>query len=396
MAAVYLLSGVGAVATYFSKDFYLFLLTRFIQGGVLLSICNIPFVLGELSKFEAGILGGSSGSGIVAEALEQRDMQFEEALQMVGEFGPFQWLLVGYLAVFMVPMHAIPMSAHVFTLLEPPHWCRQPELEAAFHLTPEEARDLAKSNESLLPARDHLPTVPCRSGWHYDHSVIYPTIVSEMDWVCDQTWKVYVSHSVFFGSMSAGVIFFGAISDKVGRVPVMAAVYLLSGVGAVATYFSKDFYLFLLTRFIQGGVLLSICNIPFVLALEYMPAKKRMLMLGAFKFVYPLVGATMPWVAYALAHWRLLNAVIVIPCLVAAVVSPFIPESTRWLLSKGKTERAKKVLLRISRVNRKRVESTAMDALEPPEKSDSHTPSTVTIFQYPSLRRSFVITVFLR
>ncbi|KAH7950483.1 hypothetical protein HPB49_024339 [Dermacentor silvarum] len=74
---------------------------------------------------------------------EQRDMQFEEALQMVGEFGPFQWLLVGYLAVFMVPMHAIPMSAHVFTLLEPPHWCRQPELEAAFHLTPEEARDLA-------------------------------------------------------------------------------------------------------------------------------------------------------------------------------------------------------------------------------------------------------------
>ncbi|KAH7949695.1 hypothetical protein HPB49_014121 [Dermacentor silvarum] len=135
-------------------------------------------------------------------------MQFEEALQMVGEFGPFQWLLVGYLAVFMVPMHAIPMSAHVFTLLEPPHWCRQPELEAAFHLTPEEARDLAvprmadgswsgctvhelnltslgpwttrqKSNESLLPARDHLPMVPCRSGWHYDHSVIYPTIVSE-------------------------------------------------------------------------------------------------------------------------------------------------------------------------------------------------------------------------
>uniref|UniRef100_A0A224Z2G6 Integral to membrane n=1 Tax=Rhipicephalus zambeziensis TaxID=60191 RepID=A0A224Z2G6_9ACAR len=352
-------------------------------------------------------------------------MQFDEALEVVGDFGLFQWLLVGYLALFMVPMHAVPMSAHVFTLLEPPHWCRQPELEEVFHLTPEEARELAvprvpdgswsrctvyelnltslgpwmveqKENRSLLPARDLLPVVPCRSGWHYDYSLIYPTIVSEMDWVCDQNWKVYVSHSVFFGSMSVGVIFFGAISDRIGRVPVMAAVYLITGVGALATYFSNDFYVFLVTRFIQGGVLLSICNIPFVLALEYMPAEKRMFMLGSFRFVYPLVGAAMPWVAYAIGHWRLLNAAIMLPCLIGAIVSPFVPESTRWLLSTGNTDKAKEVLLRIGRVNGKHVQRTAIESLQAPEKGDKATASTAAIFKYPNLRRSFVLTFFVR
>lgn len=349
-------------------------------------------------------------------------MQFEEALHLVGEFGVFQWLLIVYLVVFVAPMRVIPLFAHIFTLLEPPHWCRQPELEDLFNMTREEARDLGVPRESdgkwsmctmydfnltelgswrgwantSLPSTDNLAVVPCQSGWHYDHSVIYPTIVSDMDWVCGQTWKAYLANSLFFGAMSIGVIGIGAISDKIGRVPVMIAIYILAGAGAVVTYFTQDFYVFLVTRIIEGGVILSISIIPFVLALEYVPAQKRMLVLSAFRFAYPLLGVCMPWVAYGLAHWRLLNAVIVLPCLVGPVVSIFIPESTRWLLSKGRKERAKKILLRVSRVNGKKVESSALDSLQIPTKMDaSKKSSTTDVFKYPTLRRSFMITLFL-
>ncbi|XP_077524636.1 solute carrier family 22 member 6-like [Amblyomma americanum] len=357
-------------------------------------------------------------------SLEPGAMQLEEALQLVGEFGVFQRFLIAYLAVFMVPMRVIPMIAHIFMMLEPPHWCRQPELEELFNLTREEARELGVPREKdgtwskcsmyefnwtalqglwypgeqpneTLPPRELLPVVPCQSGWHYDHSVIYPTVVSEMDWVCGHTWKAYVSNSAFFGSMSVGVIVFGAISDKIGRVPVMVVVYVLAGIGAVATHFAQDFLVFLATRVIEGSVLLSISTIPFVLALEYVPAQKRMLMLSAFRFVYPLLGAAMPWVAYALAHWRLLNAVIMFPCFVGTIASMFTPESTRWLLSKGKTDKAKKILLRIGRINGKRVEKSAIDTLQPSDKSESAKSSTVDIFKYPSLRKSFVITLIL-
>ncbi|XP_065302224.2 beta-alanine transporter-like [Dermacentor albipictus] len=351
-------------------------------------------------------------------------MLFEEALQLVGEFGVFQWLLIVYLVVFVAPMRVIPLFAHIFTLLEPPHWCRQPELEDLFNLTREEARELGVPRESdgswskcsmyelnlttldpwmvgqnlnrSLHARDLLPVVPCQFGWHYDHSVIYPTIVSEMNWVCGQTWKAYISNSIFFGAMSIGVIGIGAISDKIGRVPVMIAIYILAGVSAVTTYFTQDFYLFLVTRIVQGGVILSISIIPFVLALEYVPAQKRMLVLSAFRFAYPVLGVCMPWVAYALAHWRLLNAIVVLPCLVGPVVSIFIPESTRWLLSKGRTDRAKKILLSVARVNGKQVEGSALDSLQLPNKTDaSKRSSTTDVFRYPTLRRSFLITLFL-
>ncbi|KAL1446074.1 hypothetical protein MTO96_044694 [Rhipicephalus appendiculatus] len=67
-------------------------------------------------------------------------MGFEEELELVGEFSPFEWLLIAYLGLCMVPMHSITMSAHVFKLVEPPHWCRQPELEETFNWTPEKAR----------------------------------------------------------------------------------------------------------------------------------------------------------------------------------------------------------------------------------------------------------------
>ncbi|KAH7943994.1 hypothetical protein HPB52_014198 [Rhipicephalus sanguineus] len=207
-------------------------------------------------------------------------MQFDEALEVVGDFGLFQWLLVGYLALFVVPMHAVPMSAHVFTLLEPPHWCRQPELEEALHLTPEAGaragrashagwkleqvhrvrtqpdiprsldgqakterklascqRPAARGTLSVRLALRLLPRLPhhrvrgmevifIAAARRYKammflmkHRMVRgttkePDVQNAMDWVCDHNWKVYVSHSVFFGSMSAGVIFFGAISDR--------------------------------------------------------------------------------------------------------------------------------------------------------------------------------------
>nr|XP_037275734.1 beta-alanine transporter-like [Rhipicephalus microplus] len=351
-------------------------------------------------------------------------MEFEEALKLVGEFGLFQWLLITYLGFFMVPMHSITMAVHVFTLLEPPHWCRQPELEETFNLTPKQARELGVPRDSdgkwssctmyevnmtalgswtpgryfneSFPSRIDLPVVPCRSGWHYDYSLVYPTIVSQLDWVCGENWKAYISHTVFFGAMSFGVVLFGALSDIFGRVPVTVVVYMLSGVGAVVTFFTENFYVFLGTRVLVGGVLLAIYTNPFVLALEYMPPKKRMLMGGVFGLVYPLLGAALPWVAYAIGHWRLLNAVIVVPAILGTIVSMFVPESIRWLLSKGKTDKAKKIMRTIGKINGKDVERKALDSLQPPEKSDSATSSALLIFKYPCLRRSFVIMVLVR
>ncbi|KAH7972023.1 hypothetical protein HPB52_005408 [Rhipicephalus sanguineus] len=167
------------------------------------------------------------------------------------------------------------------------------------------ARDIPPGPSQARPATQPRRQVKARS----------------LDWVCGENWKTYISHTVFFGAMSFGVVLFGAFSDIFGRIPVTVAVYMLAGAGAVATFFTESFYVFLGTRVIVGGVLLGIYTNPFVLVLEYMPPQKRMLMGGVFGLVYPLLGAALPWVAYAIGNWRLLNAVIVVPALIGTVVS---------------------------------------------------------------------------
>lgn len=59
-------------------------------------------------------------------------MTFEEALDQVGSFGRFQYFLIFYLCCLVAPLRVIPLSVHIFTLLEPPHWYACPE--AAIHL----------------------------------------------------------------------------------------------------------------------------------------------------------------------------------------------------------------------------------------------------------------------
>ncbi|KAH7952504.1 hypothetical protein HPB52_023839 [Rhipicephalus sanguineus] len=187
----------------------------------------------------------------------------------------------------------------------------------------------------------------------------------------------------------------------------MIAIYILAGVGAVVTYFTQDFYLFLVTRIIEGGVILSISIIPFVLALEYVPAQKRMLVLSAFRFAYPLLGVCMPWVAYWLAHWRLLNAVVVLPCLVGPVVSIASNEYTRHCFDKhigihsgtpriidapGNLNVLCAVAVHFSFIEAYKCVSTP----QIPTKTDaSKKSSTTDVFKYPTLRRSFIITLFL-
>lgn len=99
-------------------------------------------------------------------------------------------------------------------------------------------------------------------------------------------------------------------------------------------------------------------------AVEYVPKQRRMLVLSAFRFVYPVVGVFVPWIAYASGYWRTLQLLNVVPCCIAAPLSYFIPESSRWLLSKGKLEETKQILHKIARWNGNRVDPNAFDTLE--------------------------------
>lgn len=129
-------------------------------------------------------------------------MLFEEALKLVGDFGLFQYLLIIYLCVFVAPLRVLPLFAHIFSLLQPPHWCRNPFLES-FNFTQDEIKNISvprtpdgdwskckmydynwtdwDPSSPLLQFNSSSAVVDCPYGWAYNHSVIYPTILSEVE-----------------------------------------------------------------------------------------------------------------------------------------------------------------------------------------------------------------------
>ncbi|KAG0443946.1 hypothetical protein HPB47_014356 [Ixodes persulcatus] len=328
------------------------------------------------------------------------DMQPEEALRQAGDFGLFQYLLITYLCVLVAPVRVMPLFAHIFSFLVPPHRCKVPlHLYEGLNVSGEALLGVALPREtdgSLSQCRMYdvnatllrwlqagtgawvnfskttpsvdLETTSCQFGWEYDFSLIYPSVVSEMDWVCESSWKAYVANTVFWVSTAVGVLICGNLSDRVGRVLVIVGVNLLCGGAGLYTFFTEGFLHFVLSRVFLGLVMLALSITPFVLGdidnapfvfgavVEYVAPERRMMVLSGFQFV---------------------------------------PESLRWLVSRGKEARAKKILRFIAKVNGKVLSDEFMGKCRFPAPNESQKPkdSPTDMLKTPNLRKNFLLTL---
>ncbi|KAG0426309.1 hypothetical protein HPB47_026577 [Ixodes persulcatus] len=128
---------------------------------------------------------------------------------------------------------------------------------------------------------------------------------------------------------------------------------------------------------------------------EYVAPERRMMVLSGFQFSYPLVGAAFPWLAYYIGDWRTLTLVSALPPLAAPLFCLFVPESLRWLVSRGKEARAKKILRFIAKVNGKVLSDEFMGKCRFPAPNESQKPkdSPTDMLKTPNLRKNFLLTL---
>lgn len=145
----------------------------------------------------------------------------------------------------------------------------------------------------------------------------------------------------------------GPVSDLFGRRPMLilsAFFYFISG---LIMLWSPNVYVLLLARLIDGfGVGLAVTLTPIYIS-ETAPSEIRGLLntlpqftgSGGMFFAYCMVfGLSL----MASTSWRLMLGVLSIPSLLYFVLAIlYLPESPRWLVSKGKMGEAKKVLQRL-------------------------------------------------
>ncbi|KAJ0681953.1 putative major facilitator, sugar transporter, major facilitator superfamily [Helianthus annuus] len=145
----------------------------------------------------------------------------------------------------------------------------------------------------------------------------------------------------------------GGVADWLGRRPMLiisSVLYFLSG---LVMLWAPNVYILLLGRLLDGfGIGLAVTLVPVYIS-ETAPPEIR----GSLNTLPQFTGSGGMFLSYCMVfgmslmespNWRLMLGVLSIPSLVYLFLTIFfLPESPRWLVSKGRMQEAKQVLQRL-------------------------------------------------
>ncbi|XP_017797048.1 PREDICTED: organic cation transporter protein [Habropoda laboriosa] len=349
---------------------------------------------------------------------ETGDVDFDELLPYVGEFGLYQKILFVLMIPFASFVAWVYFSQIFITLIPDEHWCLVPELE---NLTVDQRLSLAipvnregysrcsmydVNYTEILLNGSHVPdpswpTKACQHGWEFNYtSVPYATVATELEWVCQHGALPTVAQSVFFVGAIFGGLIFGWIADQYGRIPALIGANCMGFLAGVATAFTSTFWQFTLCRFFVGFAFDNCFTMMYILVLEYVGPKWRTFVANmSIAMFFTFAACVLPWIAYFLADWRMTCIVTSVP-LVLAVATPWlIPESARWLVSQGKVDKAIEILGKFERINGtkvpddvyKRFRETCAKICK--EEEADKTYSVLDLFRTPRLRKITVLFI---
>ncbi|XP_076466871.1 organic cation transporter protein-like [Babylonia areolata] len=333
-------------------------------------------------------------------------MKFDEVLSDVGEFGTYQKRIIFLICITSGCVHLQNLSP-VFTMVIPHHRCQIPglpndtyEVQSAHHawlinltipLTDEEGHysqctvyDVASQGADSSTNKTERT---CQQ-WVFDRSVFKETLTSQLNLVCGQ--KIYRSHTsmMIFAGKFVGAFLTSMFGDRFGRRRVYTVTLLIMLSSAVAIVFVTSVPVLMALRFLAGGSTTGSYLCTYVIGMELMGKTYRRFVPILVEVSQVVVTMLAILAAFLLRHWSPFQACIAAPCFFCLVGFFFIPESPRWLISKGRLNEAQKIIEKIARANGAaspvQLETIMADVCEEvPSSSASANP--VQLFRVPRL-----------
>ncbi|XP_076242399.1 organic cation transporter isoform X1 [Calliopsis andreniformis] len=238
---------------------------------------------------------------------------------------------------------------------------------------------------------------PCE-GYVYDRSKYKSTTTSEWNLVCDKAWLRATGDSLFMVGVMLGSMIFGGLSDKFGRRPIFFLSLVIQLVGGILVAVAPEFISYVIFRLIVGSTTSGVFLVAYVIALEMVGPRKRLVAGVGCQLFFTTGYILTAGFAYFITDWRMLQVAITVPSIAFLLYWWFIPESARWLLTKGRTQEAKDLLQSASLENGVEMPREALDALLSNNSDESapdyKKPSLFDLFRYPNLRRKSILLFF--
>lgn len=156
-----------------------------------------------------------------------------------------------------------------------------------------------------------------------------------------------------------GALIAGYISDKIGRKKVLIATSILFLVSALASALSNSLNQFVMARFIGGlGIGMASMLSPLYIS-EIAPANKRGMLVTLYQLAIVLGINLVYFINFKVASysteswnidmgWRYMLGSEIVPAVIFFIALFLVPESPRWLASKGRSEEALDILKKVN------------------------------------------------
>uniref|UniRef100_A0A8B9QPA3 Solute carrier family 22 member 13 n=1 Tax=Anas platyrhynchos TaxID=8839 RepID=A0A8B9QPA3_ANAPL len=294
-----------------------------------------------------------------------------EILKAVGDLGTFQKRLVLFSMLPCLSL-AFHQFCQLFMVPDLPHYCNTSWIRAVGpNLTEEEQLNLTLPRDAdgayeqcsmyspvdwdlgSIVAYGLNATEKCSSGWVYP-SAQQPSLLTEFDLVCDSKDLNDISQSVYMLGLFLGAMIFGNCLWSPLNHPCVALCTApgLAGHSTVGNHINDPQYSF----FFSATEWVGVSYRPHAVLITHCCfAAGQMILAG---------------LSYGIRNWRLkVSRSQGIFCF--HLLGRVLPESARWLVTKGKIEEAKKVLQKAASINKRTIPPDLLEQVPKPVWGDA-------------------------
>ncbi|XP_003215834.1 solute carrier family 22 member 2 [Anolis carolinensis] len=346
----------------------------------------------------------------------------DDILEHIGEFDLFQkraFFLICLLSAAFAPVYI----GVVFLGFIPEHRCLNPgvaELSRRCGWTLEEelnytvpkgeafiqqcmrydvdwnATELSCTNtlENFSHLNGSIPLTTCQDGWLYDSSI--QSIVSEFDLVCKDSWKLDVFQACVNVGFCLGSVYVGYIADRFGRKTSVLITTLVTTIAGVLVAVAPNYIWTVIFRFMQGLVGKGSWTAGYILITEIVGASYRRTVAILYQAAFAIGLLILDALAYAIPHWRWLQLAVTLPTFLLLLYYWCLPESPRWLLSRGQNAKAMEIVGDIAKKNKKTLPPyfESINLEEDNEKDAKQNPSVLDLVRTPQMRKYTLILMY--